>query len=357
MKKRFFALGLSVLLLVACSSTDTAQESPVVVEPAKSSTQETAASSAPTIIDRTQDPSRSSTLDSIIDVTKLVDASGEAYQVPADLKDYVGKYQGTFASEEKEDGLHKWVGKGHRVIYSDGRYESISIYYSPKGKSNTAYLDDNNVQQYSSSVGVEYDGATYYPSVSSSASAYVIHYTQGLVVERFGELYWLPLMTVRTQDFFISSDGQANYSRALKSELEEGLGEFSLQARYAENLANSDVGAAVSLDDYDRVNEFEPAVEKFLTNYDEEKDSEESNPLNRLFQYSFKREDYQDREIAIEPLTEELSKAAYDKTGKPVDIKRGYLLKVDGDYKEGVVLTADGWTRFNYDGGDKIILK
>lgn len=368
MIKRLLTIALTSLLLVGCttnkSSDNTSQESKTEVQETVSSTTETSTSTTKTtsssasdsiIIDKTGDWERSETLASIIDFDKLIEEDGEVYKVPTAVKDVVGKYKRII--EVDNDTI--WIT--NTIIYSDGRYEVLTTAYSKDSKSNSIYLDENNKMQYSSAVTVEYNGENYYPAeISKLGTAYssIVAYTQGLVVERFGELYWLPLFSAESEDkFFISSDGQANYSRALKTSLEDKLKDFSLGTKYARNLADSDVGGAVSLDDNERVNEFEPAVEKFLTNYDEEKDSEESNLLNRLFQYSFSRKDYQDREIAIEPLTEELSKAVYDNTGKPVDIKRGYLLKVDGDYKEGVVLMADGWTRFNYDGSDKIILK
>lgn len=340
MKKRFFALGLSILLLVACSSTDTAQESPVVVEPAKSSTQETESSEIPEIIDTTEDALKTAEiLSSIVDPTKLVDDNGKPYQVPANVSDYTGKYVKTVIRVSKDGNGNvtkiDMAGMEYTIVHPNGVYELLMIPYGVDGKVNTFYFDENDEVQSADNLMIEYQDKHYYPIVSDKNKLY---YNQGVLVERFGKLHGLPLFMVGSGWFYVDAKGQPDYSASffaseddynLEKQLEiiDVVSEYKIRTESENSTFDFEANELWGVPSDKRlVNSFDVNVENFFFKFG--LDNLTKTKLNHTLQSSFNRDGkYYGNNYEIAKLPESDYNRIYDKKGDKFEADRGYIVK------------------------------
>ncbi|MGT2625299.1 hypothetical protein [Streptococcus thoraltensis] len=153
-----------------------------------------------------------------IDTNQLYDENGDKYSKPKNISKYEGTYAISKIYDYEEGSTGDEEARNIQIkINKDGTYRkliqfsSINKLYEPN-RYNRGYFDKDNKFNITK-LTFEADGTTYYDPT--------IYYEQGVIVEKFGDLYFAKLMSGQKQPF-IDSDGKLNLSKSIMLENKSG---------------------------------------------------------------------------------------------------------------------------------------
>lgn len=222
MKKKWILLSVALLLLTACANSDNEKSEKGDQSLNSASSSNVESTNEEEMFDEYEDDDNFGDSDEemtntgfnqlTVDPDTVVSNQGDSYEVPEKLHEKVGSYKGT--------GID-YSNDGHTIeikINKDGSYQKLDTEYHYEMTDNQTstvwggYFDSSNKfnkKEYTTEV----NGKKY-------RSIKEMTYSEGVVVEKFGDLYLVNLMTVSNSSFnyFMKEDGQLDYTLSVVTE-------------------------------------------------------------------------------------------------------------------------------------------